>query len=109
MFTLLVIFCRQSKHKCRLLILQFVTAFCCLLSGEPNSANPTDLAAENDDYVIASGSWLWSDVRNDWNTTINGNPEPSGFICEASQFAEMCAYQIYTTFKAESNVWIKAF
>lgn len=56
--------------------------WCFIGAGEPNSRNPTDPLAAIEDYVVASGKYLWSDVRNDWSNIINTRTEPSGFICE---------------------------
>ncbi|ELU07923.1 hypothetical protein CAPTEDRAFT_209897, partial [Capitella teleta] len=55
-------------------------------AGEPNSRNPTDSLAAIEDFVVASGKYLWSDVRNDWSNVINTRTEPSGFICETGAF-----------------------
>ena len=59
------------------------------MSGEPNSHNPTDALADIEDYVVASGKHDWSDVRNEWSAVINGNPEPSGFVCEQGQVSQI--------------------
>lgn len=53
-----------------------------MIPGEPNSDNPTDVSADVEDFVLASGAYNWSDVRPDWTATINNNQEPSGYVCE---------------------------